>query len=323
MHCDRLYIVGIMGMGYGFGVQDRRIPILVRLSLDDRETVDDVRGININPGGERPIRLAAVADVVLGQGPSEVRRVDSRRVAVISANIASGSLSAATWRIQDSLVREIDWPADMTFFISGQNAEWQRSRSSLWIALALSIFLVYVIMAAQFESLIHPLVIMLTIPLAFLGTVVALKLLGLNLSIVVFLGMIMLAGIVVNNAIVLVDYINTLRRRGIPRDEAVMTAGSVRLRPILMTTATTVLGLTPMALGLGDGAEIRTPMAIAVISGLISSTVLTLLVIPSIYVLMDRLKMKLLRAGTAAESDGTAAPILALLPRFREIQLWY
>ena len=108
----------------------------------------------------------------------------------------------------------------------------------------------------------------------------------------------------------LVDYINTLRRRGIPRDEAVMTAGSVRLRPILMTTATTVLGLTPMALGLGDGAEIRTPMAIAVISGLISSTVLTLLVIPSIYVLMDRLKMKLLRAGTAAESDGTAAPIL-------------
>ena len=114
-----------------------------------------------------------------------------------------------------------------------------------------------------------------------------LKLLGLTLSVVVFLGMIMLAGIVVNNAIVLVDYINQLRRRGLPRDEAIVTAGQVRLRPILMTTATTVLGLTPMALGMGDGAEIRTPMAIAVISGLISSTALTLVVIPGIYAAVD------------------------------------
>jgi HAE1 family hydrophobic/amphiphilic exporter-1 len=142
-------------------------------------------------------------------------------------------------------------------------------------------------MAAQFESLAHPLVIMLTIPLAFVGTFVTLKLMGLNLSIVVFLGMIMLAGIVVNNAIVLVDYINTLRSRDIPRDEAILTAGQVRLRPILMTTATTVLGLLPLALGLGDGAEIRSPMAIAVISGLISSTALTLIVIPTIYAIVD------------------------------------
>jgi HAE1 family hydrophobic/amphiphilic exporter-1 len=145
-------------------------------------------------------------------------------------------------------------------------------------------------MAAQFESLLHPLVIMLTIPLAFVGTVLAIKAAGLNLSIVVFLGMILLAGIVVNNAIILVDYINTLRRRGLEREEAILTAGRVRLRPILMTTGTTVLGLLPMALGLGDGAEIRTPMALAVISGLISSTLLTLIVIPSIYDLVERLK---------------------------------
>ena len=127
------------------------------------------------------------------------------------------------------------------------------------------------------------------------------------LSIVVFLGMIMLAGIVVNNAIVLVDYINTLRRRGLERDEAIVQAGSVRLRPILMTTATTVLGLTPMALGLGDGAEIRTPMAIAVISGLISSTVLTLVVIPSIYAIADTLKQKLLGAQTVQATDDGGA----------------
>jgi HAE1 family hydrophobic/amphiphilic exporter-1 len=285
-----------------YNLKDRRIPIVVRLAMDDRETVDDVRSIIVNPGGERPISLASVAEVTLGEGPSEVRRVDSQRVALIRANIASGSLSAATWRIENELHRRIEWPADMGFLISGQYQEWERSRKSLWVALALSVFLVYVIMASQFESLIHPLVIMLTIPLAFVGTVLALKLLDMRLSIVVFLGMIMLAGIVVNNAIVLVDYINTLRRRGLARDEAVITAGKVRLRPILMTTATTVLGLTPMALGLGDGAEIRTPMAVAVISGLITSTALTLIVIPSIYVLADRLKMRLLGGETVTDA---------------------
>jgi multidrug efflux pump subunit AcrB len=293
-----------------FNMKDRRIPIVVRLSMDDRETVEDIRGIIINPGADRRIRLAAVADVTLGEGPSEVRRIDSRRVAVINANIADSSLSGATQRIQETLNGRIDWPATMTFFITGQNEEWEASRRSLWIALALSVFLVYVIMAAQFESLIHPLVIMLTIPLAFVGTVIALKILGLALSIVVFLGMIMLAGIVVNNAIVLVDYINTLRRRGYARDEAIVTAGTVRLRPILMTTATTVLGLTPMAIGMGDGAEIRTPMAIAVISGLLSSTALTLVVIPSFYAMADKLKSRLLGTETVAmETETPAAEI--------------
>jgi HAE1 family hydrophobic/amphiphilic exporter-1 len=289
-----------------FNLKDRRIPIVVRLAMDDRETVEDIRGVIINPGGERPIRLAAVADVVLGEGPSEVRRIDGRRVAVVSANIAEGSLSSASWAIQDNLDRRIDWPAEVSFLITGQNEEWTRSRSSLWVALAMSVFLVYVIMAAQFESLIQPLVIMVTIPLAFVGTVFTLDVLGMSLSIVVFLGMIMLAGIVVNNAIVLVDYINTLRKRGLPVEHAVITAGRVRLRPILMTTATTVLGLTPMALGLGDGAEIRTPMAITVISGLISSTALTLLVIPSVYLLADRVKMRLLGRDVVVRNPASA-----------------
>jgi multidrug efflux pump subunit AcrB len=138
-------------------------------------------------------------------------------------------------------------------------------------------------MAAQFESLLHPFVILFTIPLAFFGSVAALVLLGISLSIVVFLGMILLAGIVVNNAIVLVDYINVLRARGLARREAIVAAGAVRLRPILMTTGTTVLGLLPMALGLGDGAELRTPLAVTVIAGLVVSTLLTLVVIPVVY----------------------------------------
>lgn len=290
-----------------YNLKDRRIPIIVRLAIDDREAVEDVREIVINPGGARPIRLAAVARVTLGEGPSEVRRVDAQRVAVISANIAEGSLSAATEKIRAVLERRIPWPDTMDYAITGQNEEWQRSQNSLFFALALSIFLVYVIMAAQFESLIQPLVIMLTIPLAFVGTVVTLKLLGMSLSVVVFLGMIMLAGIVVNNAIVLVDYVNTLRARGLRRDEAVVQAGSVRLRPILMTTATTVLGLLPMALGLGDGAEIRAPMAVAVISGLVSSTGLTLVVIPSIYVLADRIRARVLGLPDENPAEGDLA----------------
>jgi len=148
--------------------KDRRVPIVVRLALDDRETVDDVEGIIVNPGGVPPIPLSAVAEIVVGEGPSEVRRVDSRRVAVVRANIASGSLGSAAAGIHSALDRKIEWPAGMTYFLSGQQEEWDRSRGSLWLALALSIFLVYVIMAAQFESLVHPLVIMFTIPLAFI-----------------------------------------------------------------------------------------------------------------------------------------------------------
>ncbi len=314
-----------------FNLRDRRIPILVRFEETDRSTVDDVRDLVVNPGtvtsvldqligggpaaatntSSRPIRLSAVADVRLGEGPSEVRRIDGRRVALVRANIASGSLGAAAGRIESELRDKVELPADMTFFITGQSQEWQRSQASLLLALALSVFLVYVIMAAQFESLVHPLVIMFTIPLAFLGTFLALGALGISLSIVVFLGMIMLAGIVVNNAIVLVDYINTLKHRGLGRDQAVVQASTVRLRPILMTTATTVLGLTPMAIGLGDGAEIRTPMAIAVISGLVVSTVLTLLIIPTIYALFDRLLSSLLgdaeEGGEAEESESPPA----------------
>jgi HAE1 family hydrophobic/amphiphilic exporter-1 len=171
-------------------------------------------------------------------------------------------------------------------------------------------------MAAQFESLLHPLVILLTIPLALVGMVLTLKLLGMNVSIVVFLGVIVLVGIVVDNAMLLIDYINTLRSRGLPLEEAVETAGLVRMRPILMTTASTVLGLVPMALGFGEGAEIRTPMAVAVISGLISSTALTLVVIPSIYVLVDRLKRRLLGTEPARdEGPEPAGPSPAPGPR--------
>jgi len=138
-------------------------------------------------------------------------------------------------------------------------------------------------MASQFESMVQPFLIMMTVPLALIGVILALFATGTSVSIMVFIGLIILAGIVVNNAIVLIDYINTLQSRGLSKTEAIIDAGRARLRPILMTTLTTVLGLTPMALGLGEGAEIRTPMAVTVIAGLSMSMVLTLIVIPILY----------------------------------------
>lgn len=157
-------------------------------------------------------------------------------------------------------------------------------------ALGLAIFLVYLVMASQFESLLHPFVILFSIPLAVVGVALALWITATSLSVIVFVGLIMLAGIVVNNAIVLVDMINRLRQRGMERMSAIKEAARLRLRPIMMTTLTTVLGLLPMAMGLGEGSEMRTPMAITVIGGLLTSTLLTLLVVPVMYSLLDQRK---------------------------------
>ncbi len=290
-----------------FNMKDRRIPIVARLDEPARAHVEDIGQLVINPGGEQPIPLASVADLKIGEGPSEIRRVDGQRVALIEANIGNGSLGSAVSDIRETLNSQIQWPSDMKFLISGQNEEWERSQGSLYLALGLSLFLVYVIMAAQFESLLQPLIIMITIPLAFFGAAVGLKVLGVSVSVVVFLGLIILGGIVVNNAIVLIDYTNTLRERGLSLNDAIVQAGAIRLRPILMTTATTVLGLIPMAFGLGDGAEIRTPMALTVMFGLTSSTLLTLIVIPTIYQLVEGAKERRFRPiETTAAGEGTS-----------------
>ncbi|HFE44645.1 MAG TPA: efflux RND transporter permease subunit, partial [Nannocystis exedens] len=271
-----------------FNRKDRKIPVRVRLRDIHEGTVDELRALVVNPGGAHPVPLAAVAQVSLGRGPNEIRRIGQQRVGLVTANIDGISLGAATTAIR-AAIGEISLPSTVALEVSGQSKEWENSLSSLYLALGLSIFLVYVIMASQFESLVYPLIILVTIPLAAVGVVATLLVVGLPVSVLVFLGAILLAGIVVNNAIVLVDYAGQLKARGHSTDEAVALAGLVRLRPILMTTMTTVLGLLPMALGLGDGAEIRTPMAITVIAGLAFSTLLTLVVIPTIYAGVDRL----------------------------------
>jgi multidrug efflux pump subunit AcrB len=274
-----------------FKEEDRKIDILVRLREKDKQSIDNLRRLIINPGSDRPVPLFALADIKINEGPSEIRRVGQQRTAVVTANILPGyDLKKINDLIYDKLL-DMNLPGDFSFELAGQNKEMETSLNSLLMALALAIFLVYIVMASQFESLIHPFVIIFTIPLALIGVILFLYLLNIPLSIVVFLGLIMLAGIVVNNAIVLVDYINQLRDEGLKKTEAIVEAGKARLRPILMTTSTTVLGLLPMALGLGDGAEIRTPMAITVIVGLLTSTVLTLVVIPTVYSIVSREKV--------------------------------
>ncbi|MCH2584149.1 MAG: efflux RND transporter permease subunit, partial [Planctomycetes bacterium] len=170
--------------------------------------------------------------------------------------------------------------------LGGQNREREVSFNSMMFALCLAVFLVYLVMASTFESFLHPFIILFTIPLSLIGVVAGLYLTGTTITVIVLIGSVMLAGIVVNNSIVLIDAINRLRRKGTTKFNAVLAAGHLRLRPILMTTLTTILGLVPMALSWGEGAELRTPLAITVISGLLFSTLITLVVIPAAYMLV-------------------------------------
>ena len=270
-----------------YKMREKQIDVLVR-SVDTRaSSIEEVRNLIVNPGSDHPVTLAAVADVRLAVGPAEVRRIGQERVAVVSANLAGGDLGSAVAALQQ-IVAEVTLPVGTTAFLSGQSEEMKDSFRSLQFVLLLAIFLVYLVMASQFESLIHPFVILLTVPLAITGAIWALWITHTTVNVVAYIGLIMLVGIVVNQSIVLIDAVNQARERGLPKHEAIVEAGRLRLRPILITKLTTILGLLPMALGLGEGAEVRAPMAITVIGGVLLTTFLTLLVIPVVYSVLDR-----------------------------------
>jgi HAE1 family hydrophobic/amphiphilic exporter-1 len=267
--------------------EDRTIDIRLRAEREYRDSIEDLRGLTVHQAGKTAIPLSAVADVQEVEGPAEIRRADGERVAVITANLAGRDLASVAADISGEL-ESMRLPSGFDWRIGGQRQEMETSFNSMRLAIALAIFMVYLVMASQFESLLHPFVILLSVPFALIGLLGTLFLLGVTVSIVALIGAILLAGIVVNNAIILVDYANQLRRRGLSKLDALKQAGRVRLRPIVMTTATTVLGLLPMAIGLGAGSELRRPMALVVIGGLLVSTALTLLIIPAVYSLLDR-----------------------------------
>ncbi len=281
--------------------RDRKIDIRVRATDDVRHSLLAVRNLAVNSPSGLPIPLAALADIRIERGPAEIRRDDQQRVAIVSANVVGRDLGSVVRDIQAQLA-DISLPAGFTLEISGQSTEMAVSFASMRFAILLAVFLVYLVMASQFESLIHPFVILFTIPFGLVGVIWALLLTGQSVSVVVLIGVIVLAGIVVNNAIVLIDYTNQLRSRGVRKLDALRQAGQVRLRPILMTTTTTVLGLLPMtgvldtipllnklpfSLGGGEGVELRAPLAITIIGGLLLATLLTLIIIPTVYAILD------------------------------------
>jgi HAE1 family hydrophobic/amphiphilic exporter-1 len=284
-----------------YRLNDKKIDVLVR-SVDTRSaSIEEIRRLIVNPGSERPVPLTAVADVTLASGPAEIRRIGQERVAIVSADVVGADLGTGALALQE-ILQSTTMPVGVTAYISGQSEEMRDSFSSLQLTLVLAVFLVYLVMASQFESLVHPFVILLTIPLAVIGAVWALWLTGTTVNVVAYIGLIMLAGIVVNQSIVLIDAVNQARERGLDKVEAIVAAGRARLRPILITKLTTILGLVPMAIGIGEGAELRAPMAITVIGGVTLTTFLTLLVIPVVYSVMDR---KTYAAATVAAPAST------------------
>ena len=270
-----------------YSFRDRKIDVLVRGQEKNRASVDDIRRTIVNPQSDRPVTLAAVADVVETVGPSEIHRADQTRVALVSSNLRGVDLGTAVKEVQQ-LVRENPLGADIRLAFGGQSEELDSSIRSLLFAFGLAIFLVYLVMASQFESLLHPFVIMFSVPLAMVGAVLALWMSRSPVSVVVFIGLILLVGIVVKNAIVLVDKVNQLREEGVAKRLAICQGAESRLRPIVMTTLCTLFGFAPLAFFGGEGAEVRAPMAITVIGGLAVSTLLTLVVIPIMYDRLDR-----------------------------------
>ncbi len=277
-----------------YEVAGEEYDIRVQLQESDLNSVAQLSNLNINaPGGVR-VPLKRFADLKVETSPNEILRIDQERYAEINSDLFNIDLGTAVARIRTRLSENIELPAGYEFSYEGQFEDQQSSFRSLGFAFLLAVVLVYMVMASQFESLIHPLIIMFTVPLAIIGVILGIFITGSTLSVASLIGLITLAGIVVNNAIVMVDYINQLREKKKEKDEAILEAASVRLRPIMMTALTTILGLIPLALGLGDGGELSQPIAIVVISGLTFATFLTLFIIPIFYSLLTSLRVIIL-----------------------------
>jgi len=263
---------------------DEKVPIVVRLPEEQRRSLATLQELRIDG-----IPLRELITLHEQTGPGEVRRRDQARVMEIFADVVDAGLDEGIAEARRAL-RDVPPPRGIRYEFGGANEERARSFRDLAFAFGLALLLVYMILAAQFESLIHPFTILLAVPLATVGATLTLVVAGGGLNTMSLIGAVILVGIVVNDAIVKVEFINQLRAAGLPVREAILEAGRKRLRPILMTTATTVLGLLPMAVGLGRGADLRQPLALVVIGGLLSATALTLIVIPVGYSILGQLE---------------------------------
>jgi HAE1 family hydrophobic/amphiphilic exporter-1 len=240
--------------------------------------------------GTQVFRLNEIAEISMDVSPKEIIRRNQNRIGKVTAQIDKGvALDKVASEIREATAK-IELLPNYRIQVTGEEEKRQESMDSLAFAMLLSIVLVYMVLASQFESLVHPFTILLTIPLALVGTVITFFLLGKTLNIMAIIGIIMLVGIAVNNSIILVDRINQLINDGADRKTAIIQAGQQRIRPIIMTSLTTILALFPLTLGFGESASLRSPMALTVIGGLVTSTLLTLIVIPCVFDVLDRLR---------------------------------
>jgi HAE1 family hydrophobic/amphiphilic exporter-1 len=271
-------------------------PIMVRLQPDDRLSTNDLSNVSVRAAGGQIIPVSAVVSTERRRGPTEIERVDGQRVTYITANLESGAaLGNVVSKLQDQLYN-YPLPEGFSLIFSGEFEEQQEAQTDFFLSVIMALILVYMVMAAQFERFFDPLIVMVAVPMALIGVVPTLLVTGTSLNMQSLMGIIMLIGIVVNNAIVLVDYINLLRREeNLGLIDAVVQAGRRRLRPILMTSATTVLGMLPLAFGAGSGGEIQAALARSVIGGLVVSTMITLILIPVTYVAFNQFLARIRR----------------------------
>lgn len=260
---------------------DRKVPIVVRLPEDARRSAQTLEQLTVNG-----VPLRELVRVYDAAGPSEIRRMDQSRVVTVHADVADGGVDAAVQRVQAALAAT-PAPHGLRVEIGGENEEMRKGFRDLAFAFLLAVLLVYMLLAAEFESLLLPFIVLLAVPLAAVGATLALWVTGAGINTMSLIGMVILVGIVDNDAVVKVDFINQMRKQGMARREAIFAAGRARMRPIVMNTITAMLGLLPMALAIGPGAELQAPLAIAVFGGLLSATALTLVVIPVAYDLLD------------------------------------
>jgi HAE1 family hydrophobic/amphiphilic exporter-1 len=284
-------------------------PIVVRLGGGYSESIENMENISITAPTGQTVYIGDLADIELGNSPARIERSDQKRVVTVTGELDGRDLQSVTADITERL-GTYDMPRGYVYEIGGEAEEMMTSFSQLFYALLLSLVIIYMILAAQFESLTQPFIIMLAIPFALTGAFIGLFLSNTPLSLVAFIGVIMLAGIVVNNSILLIDFINRNRKVYGSRTEAIIAAGRYRFRPIIMTMLTTCLGLLPLALGIGSGAELTQPMGITVIGGLIFSTVITLVFVPVIYSYADDFRERNVRRRDERRAAKGLPPIL-------------
>ncbi|MPM66075.1 Efflux pump membrane transporter BepE [bioreactor metagenome] len=275
-----------------FTVGDNDYSVRIQLKDDYRKNLEDVKNLMVSTSSGSFVRLADVADVVLDSGPTRIDREDRQRQLVVYANTVGTTPGELIQKIEKDLIPQLNMQLGYRYKMIGQADMMSKTFAEIAKALLIAIIMIYMVLAAEFESFVQPLIIMVALPFALIGAIIGLLVSGQTINMMSLIGFTMLLGLVTKTSILLVDYANQARTAGKSVKESILEACSLRLRPILMTTLSTVLGMMPIALGIGAGAELRQSMGVVLVGGLVTSTILTLVVVPLVYMLVEEWKEK-------------------------------